>query len=315
MTQATILRELSHGESLFYKAALSNSAWSKIAGNIPVRVLQACLNVLIQKHAFLQCVVNENDNNCYFTQRKTEEHIHQLELLNQTALSYEQQVHNYFQQTLNTSIDAQQTLIEVTCLRPSHNSADETYLVWRLSHIISDGICLIDLHREFLSLCDQMLNIGGLVTRCSDSDNAIPACIESRLPSRSDGKTIEDMIESYLKVIDQAPHQILYPESAVSNGQHFQTEQHIEVITHRLSEPDTAAVLAWCKLRKLSFNDAFTAALFLTAQRLTKQNTFLLRTAVNLRGKVEPAIDKNQVMTAASSIITSTSIGKYEGKT
>jgi len=313
MTQEINLRELSHGESLFYKAALSNSALSAIAGNIPLNVLQDCFNLLMQKHVFLQCVVSEDDNKYYFTQRAVmQQLIDHVELSNQSEITSYDQAHNFFQQTLNSAINAQKTLIEVTCLRPS--ASGETYLVWRLSHVISDGICLIDLHREFLSLCDQMLMKGALSNTNSEINKTIPNCIESRLSSRPDDKKVEDITEGYLNVIKQAPHQVLCPEKAVSSDlhftsdQHFTTDQHIEVITHRLSESQTEAVLAWCKQRRLSFNDVFTAALFLKAKELTRQSSFLLRTAVNLRAKVEPNIDKNQLLTAASSIITSTSI-------
>jgi len=307
MPQETILRELSHGESLFYKAALSNSALSTIAGNIPLNVLQGCFNSLIQKHAFLQCVITEHDNKYYFTQRAmTQQLIDSVEVFNQSEISIYDQAHNFFQQTLNSSINAQETLIEMTCLKSK--VSDENYLVWRLSHVISDGVCLIDLHREFLNLCDQILIKGPLAITNRELQKAIPVCIETRLPSRPDDKKVEDITEGYLKVIKQVPHQILCPENAVSCDQHFATDHHIEVITHRLSEFDTKNVLAWCKQRSLSFNDVFTAALFLKAKELTRQNSFLLRTAVNLRGKVEPIIDKNQVMTAASSIITSTNL-------
>jgi len=309
MSQETILRELSHGESLFYKAALSNSALSTIAGNIPLNVLQGCFNSLIQKHAFLQCVVTEHDNKYYFTQKAVpQQPIQHVVLSHQSESSPYDQAQSFFQKTLNNTINAQETLVEMTCLKSSQTNSDEIYLVWRISHVISDGICLIDLHREFLGLCDQMLMEGELTITNTATMKQIPECIESRLPSRSDDKKVEDITEDYLNVINQSSHQVLCPESSVENEPYFTTDQHIEVITHRLSESQTKNVLAWCKQRSLSFNDVFTAALFLKAEELTRQNSFLLRTAVNLRGKVEPIIDKNQVMTAASSIITSTSI-------
>ena len=318
MANASILRELSRGEELFYKASLSNTALTKISGNIPLGVIQACFEVLQRKHQLLQCVVREVDSGCFFEfLPEVIQTIDQVILPNHSERANDDHALDLFEETLNRSIDACEKLVEIVHIQPSQGKSSESFLIWSVSHAISDGICLIDLHRELLTLCDQMMQGNKLSVEWSNK-GAVPESIEKMLPHRKDGKDIDRVTAEYQELIDQAPHRTLRTDfnevkpSVLSADELFSDKQHIKVFTHRLSEERSNEILAWCKCRGLSFNDVFTAALFHSAKPLTDQHSFLMRTAVNLRGKVNPTVDKNVLMTAASSIITSTSMDKDE---
>jgi len=305
MAQEIVLRELSHGENAFYRTSLSNSALSKVSGDIPLYVLQASFEILLQRHALLQCCVREAGGKPYFTPR-----MQSMAKVKELEVSNYGDAENYFQQTMNASLDPKESFIEIICLKPSQSNLNETYIVSVVSHIISDGLSLVDLHRELFELCDLMIAKKLLLTTDIQAELDIPEPLENRLVNRPDGASVEDITKQYTQMINQDAHHVLYPDNHTTN------DQHIEVLTHTLSEEDTQKILAWCKERRLSFNNVFTAAMLITANSMDRSkriaNRYLVRNAVNLRSKVEPALDSNVLITGASSILTSTVVSRSD---
>ncbi|MFT6031179.1 MAG: hypothetical protein ACI8O8_002929, partial [Oleiphilaceae bacterium] len=212
--------------------------------------------------------------------------------------------HQYFQQTINSSLNPQKSLIEITLPKSSqhHQNTTHTYIITNVSHIISDGVCNIELHRELLNLCDQTLTGQLFDKNKSEPEKTIPQAIESRLQHSPDGATIEDVVNQYSEIIKKKKHQTLHADCHnINNAQ-------IKVLTQTLSEDKTLKILAWCKKRSLSFNNVFTAALLMAANSATSHHSFLVRNAVNLRTKVKPTITPNQFITSATSILTSTTV-------
>jgi hypothetical protein len=302
-----LLRQLSHGEDAFYKASLSITTMSKISGDIPYPTLQACFEILLNRYPILKYCVTENKGNRYFTNRPTEEKI-----VKEKVLSSEDEAHQYFQKTMNNPLNPQNSLIEMTLLTPNqHNqNARHTYVITNVSHIISDGVCNIELLRELLNLCDQGLTsqLAEHYKLASESDpgpkRSIPQAIENRLPHRPEGATVEDTVNQYLNIIKEQTHQTLHPNNLNSNN------SQIEVLTQTLSADTTLTILAWCKKRSLSFNNVFTAALIMAASSVSHHRSFLVRNAVDLRSKVKPIVKPNEFITGATSILTSLTVTK-----
>jgi len=296
-----LLRQLSHGENAFYNARLSITTMSKISGDISCNTLQSCFEKLLDTHPLLQCCVTENKGDRHFICRPTGQ-----QKVKEITLSRDDEAHQYFQKTINSSLNPQKSLVEITILKSSQDPKNKarTYIITNVSHIISDGVCNIELHRELLTLCDQTPT-GQLFDNNKSEPSpkkSIPQAIESRLPQRPDGATIEDTVKQHLEIIKKDTHQTLGADSHNTNN------AQIEVLTQTLSEDKTLKILAWCKTRSLSFNNVFTAALMMAANSETSHHSFLVRNAVDLRTKVKPTVKPNEFITSATSIITSTTV-------
>lgn len=294
-----LLRQLSHGEDAFYKASLSITTISKILGDIPYQTLQSCFEILLNRHPILQYCVTEDEGNRYFTFRpKGKQKVNEIEI------SSDCEAHEYFQKTMNSSLNPQKKLIDITILKPSkhHQNTIHTYVITNVSHIISDGVSNIEMLRELLSLCDQTLTGQLFDNDKPEPAKAIPQSIESRLQHRPDGATTEDIVNQYSEIIKKKTHLTLHADCHTTN------HSQIEVLTQTLSEDKTLKILAWCKKRSLSFNNVFTAALLMAASSATNHHSFLVRNAVNLRAQVKPIIKPNEFITGATSILTSMTV-------
>jgi NRPS condensation-like uncharacterized protein len=88
----------------------------------------------------------------------------------------------------------------------------------------------------------------------------------------------------------------------------------MSIRTYKISKEETRKIVQRCKAIGATVNNVLIAATLLSASKLFpgKQNNFLIRQAVNLRNKVEPNIDKNEFITAATSILTSHSVSEND---
>jgi len=299
MKSNSLLRQLSHGEVAFYKTSLSIATISEVLGEIPFQILQRCFEILLQKHPILHCCVTEREGTQYFTLRASKKQKAQI-----VEYSDQGEVHKYFQEIINSTLDPQKSLIEITVLKPSPSikNITSTYILTHVSHIVSDGMCNIALHSELLALCDQILTNTPISNNEGFKNKSLPLPIEDRLPHRTDGATVDDMVKKHADLITAIEHQDLHINTPPS------TSHQIEVFSQTFSEDETLKILSWCKKRNLSFNTVLTAALLISAHSATHQHNFLVRNAVNLRAKVTPPLNPNEFITSASSILTSTTI-------
>jgi len=303
MKSSSLLRQLSHGEVAFYNTSLSITTISKVLGDIPFEALQHCFEILLNKHPILQCCVTESDGIQYFTIRASKKQKVQL-----VEYSDQDDAHEYFQEIINSTLNPQNSLIEIVILKPSPSIKNNihTYILTHVSHIVSDGMCNIEFHNELLELCNQVLTNTPISNNKHFKNQKIPLPIENRLPHRPDAATVEDIIKKYRDLITALDHQDLHINTPASTG------HQIEVLTQTFTEDETLQILSWCKKRNLSFNNVLTAALLISAHSATHQHSFLVRNAVNLRTKVTPPLNPNEFITSASSILTSTTIQKYD---
>lgn len=301
------LRALSHGEIAFYNGLVSIPVMSHVEGVFPLDSAQNYLNKWIENHAIIGYKVTERNSKLYFEdQGKLHHNIEEIYCRNIASAEA------LFENIVNSLINPD-SLIEVYLIRITNTQT--SYLVTNISHIISDGVCNIALHRYLLESIDRDLDatkqVPHLKTEDAGTSNAAsgntPYPIEEYLVPRFDGLRTEDIVDQDISFLDRLEHKTLVDRNP-SNGQTLlaPTLKAMKVMSFEFDETNTGQLVSWCKTNRVSVNDALVASLLKNTSQLIggDDNHILLRQAVNLRKKVVPNIENDVFITSASSIIS-----------
>ncbi|NET59043.1 MAG: hypothetical protein F6K47_23730 [Symploca sp. SIO2E6] len=123
----------------------------RLRGSLEIPVIEQSLSLLQQRHPFLQMQIVQEKDGMYFAAQATRRIPLRIVKRNK-----ENQWLEVLEEELNYKIDIQQDPLIKLAYIPAASGSDVFDLIFFIHHSISDGICLVQLCREFLDYCARI---------------------------------------------------------------------------------------------------------------------------------------------------------------
>ncbi len=259
---------------------------SRVGGGLTEKILRQALDLLQIRHPFLNCHIIGSPGDLHFKTEGTPKiplRIVEIENLNTEdwqSVAIEE---------INNQIDSEKVLMRAVLIKTLDSNVN--YLIITLEHIICDGISIVYLMSELLSICGQIL-----------SENKIPSI--SKLPMLP---SLDDLLPKV--EIKWHNQQIDKEIKTLEVEQDLPLELRKTGLVHKKLAPEiTKVIISSCKEEHATVNGALCAAMMLAVADKIKdkdKNLFLsCFSAINLRQRINPPISNHDLALLASSLYT-----------
>lgn len=282
------VRPLSFSEAFYADYKISVQLVCEIEGELTPEQLQFALNEVCIRHPFLSCQILREAEQLYFI-HKPNLNI-PLRVLNGEHTDRDLII----TQELNTPLDESTNLIRAVMLCHQKSCC----IVLTIHHAIIDGLSSLQLLKNILELCGELIQFGSL--KVSAPSDIQPSIEELLMPLVHQ--------EELIAFIERFRHEAQTLDlHAIKPFAEYSPEILAEVKTFQLtfSEEETRQLFLACKTNKISLHSTIAAAHLIEIRSFIDDDDdteLMLRcnTPVDLRQRISPQLNNEHLLSAAT---------------